>query len=423
VADLSVTMEVFADEVQSKYRKWITTEPTSAELRKRCCGELRDLAVRGDSVLFQYRNVRFILATEGVTEVGTPHDCAEEAFGVMESACCEQVVQRLVDLLRCTADRLEMPYSAKAQNEITDDWRDANKLAAKVSEIAAAVRKRCRDDVPALSLPPELRAALDEVHLQTANTLSDFPTAMNETAAVAGDVEARIRAASERGERMAEVARSLKAPLIKVTARHLAALRAGDISLANDIEYLLENVSMLMTHGANLVELVIRRLDAAQTLDERIGSEARRLDEAVRSMRREHDVLQAVIAQCRSLVLAAPYRLRERRKPLPAWGDLSEDERAVVAAMIRLRHGDPNGEHAVFTQVTIETSMGHTSRSRTSVTIFRLLDHLDEEHQIVGKYPVPRTRELQSGANHFWIAEDAHAEYRTHVLGDGGAVT
>ncbi len=423
VTRLMATMELFVGEVQQTYRKWITSPPTTTALRRKCSEDLRLLANNGDSVRLQYRDVRFETATEGASAAGPVEDVASYAMDIAETAGCEQILERLIAVMNAVADRMDVPYSAETQNQITDDWRAMNKLAEDVRNIATAVRTRCRDDVPRLSFPNPVRNAITSLKEQVQLALSGMASMVAGPAQAASEIEGRIAAIVERANGLAAIFLDLRRSLAVFVKQHLEKTKQCDISLANEIDYLLETVGFLIGHATSIVDCSASRLEAARTLDPDLPDGARKLDEALRVMQDEHEALQAMLAREREIVAHAPYRYFRRTQPLPEWSAIDEKDREIVAAMVQLRNGDPNGELAWTTQAMIETAMGHRAGRSPSSSVFKGLRRLEDDHQIVGRYSVPRSQQQQHGVNHFWINEDAFEKYRPHVLGRGGKAT
>jgi len=416
-------MEIFADEVQRTYRKWTVTKPKTGPLRQKCSEDLRLLAAHGDSVLFQYGEARFVIGSEGATAAGPKEDGVYAAFSVAEYADCEHVLIRLVEVIRAVADRMDVPYSAKTQDKITDDARAMDKLAQLVRDIADAVRKRCRDDVPRLQLPNPVVNALESLKNHVKLTLSSMAGMVADTAVSAAEIDRRIEAIVERANGVERVCRNLRAPLTALVKQHFDAMRKVDKSLANDIDYLLETVGFLIGQARTVIEFAASRLDAARTLDADIHAKARELDTALRAMQDEHEALRNMLARDREKIAQAPYRYFRRTQPLPEWNAIAETDREIVAALVRLRHGDPDGKWSWATQAMIETAMGRPAGGRPSSSVFKALGRLEDDHQIVGIYGVPRSNKQHFGVNHFWINEDAFEKYRPHVIGRGGKST
>lgn len=423
VTDLAISMEVLADEVLSAYRKWIADPPRTEELRRKCAEAMRRLSAHGDSVLVQYRHVASVIATEGGESDGPPADPASEAFDIAEAAGGERLLGRLVEVLLTVAGRMEIPFTAENQREIIDMWRAMNKFAEQVKTIAEAVQERCRTGAISLRLPREVQGGLDTVKQKVEETLTSMAGVFGETSTPAVDVCSRLDAMTERASRLAEVFRGLKMPLKAFVSHQLKTIKGADISLANDLDYLLERVGFLLGSANDLFEFAAGHLDAARTLDPDIDEKARNLKDAVCEMRDEYDAVKAMIATRREIVARAPFRHFRRAKPLSEWGDLSSKEQEYVAVLVRLRHGDPDGEYAVATQAAIESAMGLTAGRRPSVTVLRWLKRLDVERQIVRVFPQDPTAERQQKTNLFWIAEDAYATYAPHVLGGDGTAT
>lgn len=416
---LTGTMEIFADEVQRTYRKWSNTNPTTGPLRQKCSEELRLLATRGDSVLLQYRDARSQIESDGAPAAGPKEDGVSAAFDVAEYLDCEHVLQRLVEVINAVADRMDVPYSAQTQDKFADDARAMDKLAQLVRNIADAVRKRCRDDVRRLQLPSTVVNALDALKDHVTLTLSDMAGMVADTAVSAAEIDRRLEAIVERANGVERVCRNLRAPLAAFVKQHLDATRKIDKSLANDIDYLLETVGFLVGKANAVVMFAASRLDAARTLDVDIPDKARELDAALHAMQDEHEALRNMLACDREIISQAPYRYFRRTRPLPEWNSIAEKDREIVAVMVQLRHGDPNGERAWATQIMIETAMGRPAGRPPSSSVFKALARLKDDHQIVGIYGVPRSKQQQFGVNHFWINEDALEKYRPHVLGRG----
>lgn len=423
VSRLMATMEMFVDEVQQTYRKWTASPPTTAALRQRCSEDLRLLAAHGDSVLLQYRDVRFRIASDGATAGGPVEDVASAALDIAEAAGCEQILERLIALMHAVADRMDVPYSAETQTKLTDDWRAMNKLAEDVRKIATAVRARCRDDVPRLSLPNPVRNAIDALKEHVRLVLSEMSSVVADTAKAAAEIDGRVQAIVERATGLAQVFRDLRPALAVFVKQHLKATTRSDISLANEIDHLFKTLGALTAHANDLVDFAASRLEASRTLDPDVPAKARGLDAALRAMRDEHEALQAMLACEREIVAKAPYRYFRRTRPLPAWDAIAEKDREIIAVMVRLRNSDPHGELAWTTQAMIETAMGHVAGRSPSSSVFKGLKRLEADHQIVGSYPVPRSNQQQHGVNHFWINEDAFAKYRSDVLGRGHKAT
>jgi hypothetical protein len=416
VAHLAVAMDVFADDVQREYRKWIEEAPRTEPQRLNCSESMRLLAERGDSVLVQYRDVRAVLATEAATSAGPVADVAAAAYEIAEWVDCEAVLERLVQTLWSVAGRMDVPYTAETQKKMADDLRKMNMLAQTVSEVATALQHRCRSDHPRQGLSPAMTNALASLKDQVRLALSDMASGLADTAGTGPEITLRVESAIERAENLAGIASTLRDPLKVFVMQHLKEIRARDLSLANDIDYLLENVNFLFASAKDLVEYVGRHLDAARTLDPQIEEDCRELDRAVRSMRDEHEALQTMISRYREIVARAPYRHFSRRRPLPEWNDLAEEDRSVVSALVRLRHGDPDEEYSVANLATVQAALGHVADGASSQRVRRRLQYLEAEFEITGSCSVNR-KEQKQGGMYFWINEDAFQRYGEHVLG------
>ena len=86
-----------------------------------------------------------------------------------------------------------------------------------------------------------------------------------------------------------------------------------------------------------------------------------------------------------------------------------------MAALVRLREGDPDGPYFVATQLMIEATMGLRIGRKPSTTTWRLLQDLDEKYEIVGMYQQRDSRAVEQATNWYWIAEDAFQKYRPLV--------
>jgi hypothetical protein len=416
VANLAVAMDVFADDVQREYRKWIDEAPRTEPQRLNCSDSMRLLAERGDSVLVQYRDVRAVLATEGATSAGPVDDVAAAAYEMAEWVDCEAVLERIVQTLRSVAGRMDVPYTAETQNKMADDLRKMNMLVQKVRDVSTALQHRCRSDQPRQRLPPAIENALASLKDQVQLVLSGMASAVADTAGAGPEINLQVEAAIKRATNLAGITSGLRGSLKAFVTQHLKETRARDLSLANEIDYLLENVNFLFASANDLVVFAARRLDAARTLDSQIDEDCRELDRAVRSMRDEHEALQAMISRYREIIARAPYRHFTRRRPLPEWNDLAEEDRSVVSALVRLRHGDPDEEYSVANLVTVQTALGHVADGASSQRVRRRLQHLEAEFEIIGSCPVNRKEQKQGGI-YFWINEDAFQKYGEHVLG------
>ncbi len=417
LTSLAATMEIFADEVQHTYRKWTVTKPTTGPLRQKCSEDLRLVAAHGESVLLQYRNARFRIVSDGATAAGPKEDGVYAAFDVAEAADCEQILARLIEVINAAAGRMDVPYSTETQKKIADDARAMNKLAQLVREIADAVRTRCRRDVPHLRLPNPVANALESLKDHVKLTLSDMAGVVADPAESVADIDQRIEAIVKRANGVTRVSIDMRRPLAAFVKQHLDATKQIDRSLANDLDFLLERVGFLIGQANAVVEFAAGRLEAARTVDADIPDGARELDAALRVMRDEHEALRNMLACDKEKIAQAPYRYFRRTKPVPEWDALAEKDREIVAVMVQLRHGDPDGDRAWVTQAMIETAMGHTAGRPPSSSVFKALVRLQDDHQIVGHYPMPRSNQQQHGVNHFWINEDAFEKYRPHALG------
>jgi hypothetical protein len=416
VANLAVVMDVFADDVQREYRKWIEDGPRTEAQRLNCGAAMRLLAERGDSVLVQYRDVGSLLATAGATSAGPVDDVASAAYEIGEQTACEQVLERLIETLRSVARRMDVPYTAEVQQQMADEWRALNMLARNVSAVAAALLNRCRSDQPKYRLPPVIDNALASLKEQVRLALSGMASGLANTAGTGPEINLRVESAIERATSLARNTAALRGALKAFVRQHLKEIQTRDISLAAEIDDLLQNVTFLFASAADLVESADRQLDAARTLDPQIEDRLSELRRAAREMYEEHQALQAMISRYREIVARAPYRKFTRRVPLPEWNDLQEYDRSVVSALVRLRHGDPDEEYFVASLKTVLTAMGHVARDKSEQRVRRRLQYLEAEHQIVGSSSVSRFEQKQGGM-YFWITEDAFQKYGEHVLG------
>lgn len=411
LAALAISMETFAEEVQRNYRKWVSDPPTTKDVRLKYASTMRVLADQGESVLIGCREARFMVHSGGRAD-----DTAVAAFEIVEAMGGEQLLERLIEALRGVARRLEVPFSTETQDKITDGWWAINDLAGQVKQSASALMNRCREKATGFRLPNAVQNAIERLKEPTRLALREMTGSFDETSEVAEDLDRRMDAMVKRAAGVHKALGGLKTSLKVFVDQHLSTTKAHDKSLAYEIAGTLEYVQSLVTQACNLVTFASSRIDAARTPDHAIEADAGELADVVRSMREEHATLQAMIERYREIVARAPYKHFTRTKPLPEWGDLGEQERELTEVLVDLRNSDPDDEYYAVTQAMIETKMGHKAGGKPSVTVLRWLNHLEDEHQIVGIYAPPPNAHQQQKTNMFWINEDAYAKYRRIVL-------
>jgi hypothetical protein len=215
-----------------------------------------------------------------------------------------------------------------------------------------------------------------------------------------------------------KVLREALQDVLRMALSHV--LRKDGLKVHNDLTLLLDKIDHATHFSATVSSLAELAMNRAVSIDERLDAKARSLRDALKKAEAEHELLQKEIDHWRGILARAPFRNRLRRRPLPDWCELDAKEQGVVAALMTIREGNPDGPYFVATQAMIEATMGLGVGGETSTTTWRLLRDLDEKCEIVGKYQQRGSRAAESATNWYWIAEDAFQKYRPYVAATSG---
>jgi hypothetical protein len=414
LVEVAVAIEVLCDEVQRAYGMWSEKQLRTADGRTKCREQMLTLGRITSDVSGNYRA---LVRSSGSSPAATPKAVAAkaaldkcEAFGV--GLLLEQLQARLDRMARLMAE----PYSRAVQERIDLDFSELAKLRVALSTIAKVVIGEASSVASGTMVPLRVRQALKLVCNRSRTLLLDTSEGQQDDKEIVVMFEQRLPGYTSCLESLAgeyKVLREAVWDVLQEAPSHV--LGKDGLKVHNDLTLLLEKVDHASQFSATVSSLAELAMNRAVSIDERLDAKARSLRDALKKAEAEHELLQKEIDHWRGVLARAPFRNRLRRRPLPAWEDLAANEQPVVAALVRLREGDPDGSYFVATQAMIEATMGLGVGGKRSTTTWRLLRDLDEKYEIVGKYQQRGSRAAESATNWYWIAEDAFQKYRPLV--------
>jgi len=362
-------------------------------------------------------NYRALVRSSGSSPAATPKAVAAkaaldkcEAFGV--GLLLEQLQARLDRMARLMAE----PYSRAVQERIDLDFSELAKLRVALSTIAKVVIGEASSVTSGTVVPLRVRHALELVCNRSRTLLLDTSEGQRDDKEIVVMFQQRLSGYTSCLESLAgeyKVLREAVWDVLQEAPSHV--LGKDGLKLWEHLKFLLERVDAATHFSATVLSLAELAMNRAVSIDERLDAKARSLRDALKKAEAEHELLQKEIDHWRGVLARAPFRNRLRRRPLPAWEDLAVNEQPVVAALVRLREGDPDGPYFVATQAMIEATMGLGVGGKRSTTTWRLLQDLDEKYEIVGIYQQRGSRAVEQATNWYWIAEDAFQKYRPLV--------
>ena len=414
LVEVAVAIEVLCDEVQRAYGMWSEKQLRTADGRTKCREQMLTLGRITSDVSGNYRA---LVRSSGSSPAATPKAVAAkaaldkcEAFGV--GLLLEQLQARLDRMARLMAE----PYSRAVQERIDLDFSELAKLRVALSTIAKVVIGEASSVTSGTVVPLRVRHALELVCNRSRTLLLDTSEGQRDDKEIVVMFQQRLSGYTSCLESLAgeyKVLREAVWDVLQEAPSHV--LGKDGLKLWEHLKFLLERVDAATHFSATVLSLAELAMNRAVSIDERLDAKARSLRDALKKAEAEHELLQKEIDHWRGVLARAPFRNRLRRRPLPAWEDLAVNEQPVVAALVRLREGDPDGPYFVATQAMIEATMGLGVGGKRSTTTWRLLQDLDEKYEIVGIYQQRGSRAVEQATNWYWIAEDAFQKYRPLV--------
>jgi hypothetical protein len=421
LVEVAVAIEVLCDEVQRAYEMWPEKRLRTADGRTRCREHMLMLGQITSDVSGNYRS---LVRSLGSSPAATPKAVAAtaaldkcETFGV--GLLLEQLQARLDRMARLMAE----PYSRAVQERIDLDFSELAKLRVALSTIAKVVIGEASSVASGTGVPLRVRQALELVCTRSKALLLDTSEGQRDDKEIVKMFEQRLSGYTSCLESLAgeyKVLREAVWDVLQEAPSHV--LGKPGLKVHNDLTLLLEKVDHAREFSASVLSLAKLAMNRAVSIDERLDTRARSLRAALKRAEAEHELLQKEIDHWRGVLARAPFRNRLRRRPLPEWEGLSAKEQQVVAALVRIREGDPDGPYFVTSQKMIEATMGLV---QTSTTTWRLLRDLDGNYEIVGQRQQRGSRSTEAATNWYWIAEDAFQKYRlrwTPIVGQSGAL-
>jgi hypothetical protein len=414
LVEVAVAIEVLCDEVQRAYGMWSEKQLRTADGRAKC----REQMLMLDRITSDVSgNYSALVRLSGSNTAATPKAVAAkaaldkcEAFGV--GLLLERLQARLDRMARLMA----APYSRAVQERIDLDFCELAKLRVALSTIAKVVIGEASSAASGTVASSRVRLALDRVCTKSRKLLLDTSEGQRDDKEIVVMFEQRLSGYSSCLESLVGEYRVLREAVWDVLQMAPSKVLGKDgLKVHNDLTLLLEKVDHAGQFSAHVLRLAELAMNRAVSIDGRLDAEARSLRDALKKAEAEHELLQREIAHWRGVLARAPFRNRLRRRPLPDWLELDAKEQGVVAALITIREGDPDGPYFVATQAMIEETMGYGVGGKTSTTTWRLLRDLEEKYEIVGKYQQRGTRAAEQATNWYWVDEAAFQKYRPLV--------
>lgn len=412
LAEWTVTAEAFCNEAEDTYEKWASKDLRDNRQRSFCRNEMLRLARIGKDAVIRYEEI------EACTTRKSGTAASRSVLNELKKWRLCELLKEITAAAQEMCGRLAEPYSKETMERISEDFRDLAKAIRALRAASSAIREWIQGgDGKRLSeaLPPKSRTALTDLLKSLGrfigSALSKSAVEVEPAVAFERDLPGRLKATRE----MEDCIAMLRVSVNEFIESHLHEIHSGDGRFADNVRYLLERTLAAGECAKDLLDYALHALEAACRVDQQVDSMAKELREAIWRAKREHETFAAAVEHWRKRVERAPFRHKLRRKPLPRWGELSTEEQQLVTVLVRLRDGDPDGEHFVTTRTTIETALLHPAKSKTGVATWRLLEHLENEHEIVGSHRQKPSRERPQVVVNYWIAEDACREYRPHV--------
>ncbi len=419
LVEVAVAIEVLCDEVQRTYGMWSEKQLRTADGRTKCREQMLMLGRITSDVSGNYWA---LVHSSGSSPAATPKAVAAkaaldrcEAFGV--GLLLEQLQPGLDRMARLMAE----PYSRAVQERIDLGFSELAKLRVTLSTIAKVVIGEASSVASGGVVPLRVRRALELVCTRSRTLLLDTSEGQRDDKEIVVMFEQRLSGYTSCLESLVgeyKVLREALQDVLRMALSHV--LRKDGLKVHNDLTLLLDKIDHATHFSATVSSLAELAMNRAVSIDERLDAKARSLRDALKKAEAEHELLQKEIDHWRGILARAPFRNRLRRRPLPDWCELDAKEQGVVAALMTIREGNPDGPYFVATQAMIEATMGLGVGGETSTTTWRLLRDLDEKCEIVGKYQQRGSRAAESATNWYWIAEDAFQKYRPYVAATSG---
>jgi hypothetical protein len=416
VLEVVVAIECLCDELQAIYAKWTRKPLSSTSARMDCRDQMLMLGQIANDTSWAYSDLAKSWRSRPVT---TPKaGAAKAAFEVCESFSVGLLLTELHAKLERVTRLLAEPYSSALQDRIDLDFGELQKIRLSLSTIAKAARRTVQDVASGSSLPIKVKESLAGVCKSLNKLILESSAGETDDQDFAARFEQRLAGYTDSLKSLADDYAMLRVNVLEVFEAD-SGKSLGKRS-KDDLEFLLEKVEEARLIAGNIRRLSRIAMERAISIDPRLDTMAAKLRDALKRAEAAEELLGNELDHWRKLLARAPYRNRLRRRPLPEWEDLSAKEQQVVATLVRLREGDPDGVYFAATQAMIEATMELGVGGRASTTTWRLLRDLDEKYEIVGQHQQRGSRAVESATNWYWIAEDAFQKYRPYVAATSG---